>query len=300
MVITSITYRILVNDEDVTANLYPYLTSLSITDNDSDAVDELTLELNAKFLRPAHQDKIKVFIEDQFLGLFYVQKTTIRNNQQLSITASSTDFSSNVKARHQANYDDMTLKQVATKIADRNNLAIRSNMNEPASRFEQVNESDMSFLNRLAKEHNAIFNIKNDTLYFMKKHTDVPEVEIDISLCHTVEITYSNKTLYKSCKATYQNTKLNKNVSIIVGEGEPQLTKQGHFQNDDEARIYAENALKRATKSLAEGSLSIAGKVIFAGSNLTLDNDVYSITKVSHNINSSGWVTACNFSNASL
>lgn len=298
MVIKPIVYRIVVNDKDVTAKVKPYLTSISMTDNDSEQVDELTLELTNKFLRPSYQDKIKLFVGEQFLGLFYVQKTTIRDNRQLTITASATDFSSGLKERRSTHYEDMTLSQVASEIASRNDLAIKSNINDFSLRYEQVNESDMSFLNRLAKENNAIFNIKNATLYFMKKGTEVPSVEIDINSCNTVEITYSNKTLYKSCKVTYQNTKLNKRVSVIVGKGSPELVKQGHFHNDDEARIYGENALTRANKGLSEGNLSIVGQVIFAGSNLTLDNEMYSISKVTHTINNSGWVTSCDFSNS--
>jgi len=298
-------YRIDVNGKDVTAAIKPYLMRLTISDNDKDEADELAIIVSAKFSRPAYKDKIKIFLSNdkntppRFLGLFSVQKTTITNKRQLTIVANGADFDGELKERRHANYEDTTLGELATVIANRHGLAVRTNITEPMTRFEQINESDLHFLNRLAKEHNAIYNIKNATLYFIAKGSEeVPKVTINSDQCEGLEITHSNNTLYKSCKASYQNTKLNKVVSVVVGEGNPQLYKQGHFNSDEEATTFATNALARANKGLIHGSLSKIGQALFAGSQLTLDSEEYTVTKVRHTVeNMTGWKLSAEFDN---
>ncbi len=297
-------YRIVVNGEDVTAAIKPLFIRLTISDNDKDEADELTITVSAKFSRPAYKDEIKVFLSNdkdtppQFLGLFLVQKTTIKNKRQLTIIANGADYSGELKERRHVNYENTTLGAVASDIAARHGLAVRTNISQPVTRFEQINESDLHFLNRLAKEHNAIFNIKNNILYFTKGSQEVPKVTISGGQCDDLEITHSNQTLYKSAKASYQNTKLNKVVSVIVGEGTPQLYKQGHFQNDDEARTYAANALARANKGLINGTLTKTGQVLFAGSELTLDGEECTVKKVRHTVeNLTGWKLSAEFDN---
>lgn len=290
-------YQFIVNDKDVTASIRSHFMSLSLTDNDKDDADELTLTLSAKFKRPNYKDKIKVFLgwgnELKFAGLFFVQSTSIRDNRELTIKATGVDFNGDLKERRCFTYLDFSLGDIAWEIASRHDLEVKTNFEE-SSRFEQKHESDLAFLDRLAKEYNAIFNIKNNTLYFMKIGTEVPNISIDINRCKSSEITYTNKTLYKSCHAIYHNTKLNKKNVVQTGEGKPILIKQGRWHNDDEALIVAKNSLKRANKGESQGSLTTRGEVLFAGSKLELDNEFYEVTKVTHNI-SNGWQTTLDF-----
>jgi len=87
-------------------------------------------------------------------------------------------------------------------------------------------------------------------------------------------------------------------VVVVVGEGHPQLYRQGHFQSDDEATTFAANALSRASRGLVNGNLTKEGQVLFAGSELTLDDSEYTITKVSHTVeNSTGWTLTADFNN---
>jgi len=297
-------YKILVNNSDVTNSVRKYLVSLQITDNDKDDADELTLTLSAKFKRPSNTDNIKVFLgygnELKFAGLFTIQTTSIRDNRQLTIKATGADFNGDLKQRRNLTYPPLgpsnktiTLASVVKKIASRYQLEVKTDI-DINGRFEQENESDLNFLNRLAKEYNAIFNIKNTTLYFMQKGGEVPRIFIDINKCLSSNISYSNKTLYKSCKAIYHNTKLNKKAEVVTGSGKPQLIKEGQWKNDNDALLSARNALTRANKNESNGNLTTRGQVIFAGSKLTLDDEVFQINKVTHNL-SKGWKTTLNF-----
>lgn len=297
MVAEQANYRLDVNGVDVTDKVKPFFVSLRLTDNDGDEADELVLTLSAKFSRPAYGDKIKVFLGSPltFVGLFFVQSTSVRNARELVINATGVDFNGDLKERRQHSYIDVTLGDVAREIAVRHGLNIKTNL-MIGNRFEQKNESDMSFLNRLAKEYNAVFNIKNNTLYFVDQEMDVPSIVVDINRCTESDIMHSNTTVYKSCKAIYHSTKLNKAVSVIYGSGKPVLVEQGKWSNDDDALEAAKNALARANKGKASGSLSMRGQVVFAGSKLTLDKVTYQIKKVTHYVKN-GWSTNLEFKN---
>ena len=299
--VTHPSYRLIVNSKDVTASISPHLISLGLTDNENDESDELRLSVSSKFKRPAYHDQIKVFLGDKqsqrFAGLFYVQKTSIRNNLELTITATGIDFNAELKERRHQRYEGVTLAKLAETIARRHNLQVKSDLNQTIIDVDQVDESDLNLLNRLAKEHGIVFNIKNATLYFVTRALEVPSVTVDIDKCTESEITRSNTTLYKACKAIYQNTRLNKMVTVSVGSGKPVLVKQGHFKNDGEARLFAQNALNRANQGTAEGTLTIPGLVVFAGSRLSLDRNLYVISRVEHAIDNNSWLTSVEFNN---
>lgn len=299
--VTQPLYRVVVNGKDVTSDIVPYFISLNITDNEKDESDELQITVSKKFKRPAYRDEIKVFLGNEtakkFAGLFYVQKTSIQNNRVLTITATGVDFSSGLKERRHQRYEQTPLAGLAGLIAQRHGLQVRSDVDQPILDIDQVDESDLHLLNRLAKEHGCVFNIKNATLYFMHREIAPPVVTVDIDQCTESETTHSSTTHYKTCKVIYQNTRLNKSVTVTVGGGQPVLVKQGHFQNDDEARVFAQNALARANQGTAEGSLTIPGRIVFAGSRLQLDGNVYTITRVEHPVDNNGWLTSLEFNN---
>ncbi len=292
-------FKMVVNGQDVTANIKPYLHAISITDNHSDQADSLSLTVSAKFARPAYDDKIKIYLGRgdslTFLGLFHVQSTTIRDNRELTINATGVNYSSSIKQRYWASYD-ISLTQLITNIAKRHGLAHKIELSEPVNQhFEQRGESDTAFLNRLAKQYNCIFNIKNDTLYFVQDEQQAPEYTIDINKCLSSEITYGETSYYASSKAVYHCTKQNKIIEQWAGGGEPILAVEGQWHTAEEAREAAQKALEKANKAQVQGRLSVAGQVIFAGGILHIDGDQHQITKVTHNVQPA-WVTDVEFS----
>lgn len=296
--VTSIEYKITVNGDDITSQIMPYLKAITLTDYDKDQADELTMELTAKFKRPNYGDEIKVYLgrnrEEilRFMGCFFVQSTTIRNNNTLTINATGVDFGGSLKERRNQSYES-SLISVLMVIAERNGLQLKSDTDHQGF-YEQSNESDMAFLNRLAKAQNMIFNIKNNTLYYMKEKVATPTVALELNDCISSTITHSNTTHYKSCCASYHDTKQNQTITVKTGDETPQLNIQGKYLNQQEAIDAAISSLERANKGQVEGSLTTHGLAIFAGSTLTLSNQEFYISKVTHTI-TEGWKTSLDF-----
>ncbi|RXJ86962.1 phage late control D family protein [Arcobacter sp. CECT 8985] len=304
-------FMILANGKDVTATIQKNLKSLSFHDEVNEKADELNIKVGGEFARPAYQDELKLYLGYEqpytYMGSFLVQTTTRDNKHVLSISATGVNFTNTLKEKRDLTYEKISVKDICKQVAARSGIKLKSDFDDVFVVSQaQSNESDLHFLNRLAKEYNAIFNIKNNTLIFTqkikdeKKNDDLPEYTINADNCVSYSIKHSNKTLYKSCKSTWHDTKENKTQSITVGSGEPVLMNKGNFKNAAEAKAKAAAKLQRANQGLVSGSLSIEGKEIFAGGKLNLvntleDDGEYQIKTVEHTFDQNGWMININF-----
>ena len=298
-------FKLLANDKDVTAELQKEIISISFKDEANEQADELTIKVSGEFVRPNYEDELKLYLgygtDLSYCGLFVVQTTTRESNDTLSISATGVNFSNVLKEKRDITYEKISIKGICSQIADRNVLKLKSDFDDVSIlSIAQSSESDLHFLNRLAADYNAIFNIKNGTLIFThkikenKKNEDLPAYTLSADEVSSISIKHSNKTLYKSCKSIWHDTQENTTKEIIVGAGEPVLINKGNFKNAAEAKLKAQAKLERAVQGLVTGSLSTAGEIIFAGGILNLedtleDDGEYQIKSVNHNFSSNGW-----------
>ena len=304
-------FKIIANGDDVTAILKQNNTSLSFKDEANEKADELTIKITDGFIRPKYEDELQLYLgyglNLTFCGTFKVQSSTWDKHQGITINATSVDFSNVLKQKRDITYEKLSIKDICSQIANRGGLELKCDFDDIfMTSIAQHDESDLNFLNRLARDLNAIFNIKNNTLYFMKKVKDdkkndeLPKYTISANECISISIKHSNRTLYKSCKATWHDTKTNTTKNIIIGDGMPQLIYKSSFKNEAEAKLRADAYLQRANQGIVTGSLSIAGEIIFAGGVLNLidtleDDGEYQIKSVSHDFSGSGWTTSLEF-----
>lgn len=303
-----------INGKDKSKKIMEHLESLTIVDNANNESDTFTLSINGRFKRPKYNDVIKVYLgfddELNFFGLFRVEKST-KTFKGLTISATGINFGESFKVQRNITYERVSIKEIVNQVSNRHQLKNKSDFDDIYITSQaQTNESDMHFLNRIAKEYNAIFNIKNDTLYFMKKikenkkNNNLPKYNIDLNSCgDSPTIEHSTKTFYNSCEVSWHSTKDNKTFKKIVplGGGDPILKYKGSFKNEAEAIVKATAKLERVNQGIIKGSLSTEGIKIYAGGILTLknslddDNIEYQITKVSHSFNNNGWITSVDF-----
>jgi hypothetical protein len=298
-------FKLLANDKDVTDLLQKELISITFKDEANEQADELTIKVAAQFARPQYEDELKLYLgygtDLAYCGLFVVQTTTRESNNTLSISATGVNFSNVLKEKRDITYEKISIKDICSQIANRNVLKLKSDFDDVnILSIAQSSESDLHFLNRLAIDYNAIFNIKNGTLIFThkikenKKNEDLPAYTLSADEVASISIRHSNKTLYKSCKSIWHDTKENITKEIIVGVGEPVLINKGNFKNAAEAKLKAQAKLERAVQGLVTGNLSTAGKIIFAGGILNIedtleDDGEYQIKSVDHNFSANGW-----------
>lgn len=301
-------YFILVaNGQDKSASLVKNLISISFKDEANSKSDEITIKVTGEFQRPSYQDELKLsfgYKEESTIfncGTFIVQTTTKENDNLLTITATGADFASSLKEKKNKTYESMSIGQIVEGVANESGLKTNTDFDEDfVLSIAQSDESDLHFLNRLAKEHNAIFNIKNQTLIFKKKikgankNEDLPTYTINKKDTLSLSIKHSSKTLYKSCKAIWQDTKQNKIKEVLSGSGEPCINMRGTFKDDADAKSKADAKLQQANQGIICGSMGLEGGVYYAGGKLNLvgtleDDDEYQIKSINHTYNNNGW-----------
>lgn len=307
--------KIVVNGADKTESILKDLSSLTVTDYANNNSDQLDIEVIGQYKRPTSSNEIKVYLGYETLKLIGVFKVTEtkKSLKRLQITATGVDFKSNFKVKRNKNFENVKIIDIVKQIAAKYDLKVKCDFDDLYIKsVAQTNESDMSFLNRLADEYNAIFNLKDETIYFVKKVINdkknelLPRYTIDVKKCQDeVLITHSQETHYNSIKVSYHDTKENERKEILIPKdgAEPILIYKGNFTSETEARAKAQAKLEKANQGKVSGTLTCEGEVIFAGGVLKLlnigeDDYEYNITQVKHSFTKSGgWSTSLEFEN---
>ena len=295
-------FKIEVNGKDVTTTVKKHLASLTLTDEAGDATDELVLTFDNLFARPSYQDEIRVWLGYEESGLYYcgayLVQTTEKTQNSLRVRATSTNFAIDLKKKHTRSFENITLCDLVKKIAAENKLKSRCDFKDVFFKhLAQTNESDLHLLTRIAKMYHATFNIKNGMLIFLKrsgKKGSLPLFTIARDEVESYTIKYANKTLYKSVKAVWHNTKENRKEEVLYKSGKPQYILRGQFKSKEEALKRAEGIFNRLNAGIVSGFLTLAGRNIVAGGRLKLigfgeDDGEYSIKRVVHTMDSSGY-----------
>ena len=302
--------RILANDKDVTEHIAKNLISLSFKDEAGIVSDEITLSVYGTFKRPKYKDKLKLWLGYKESGLWYCGSFSVQSSERTesstTITATGVDFSGGLKKKKNRAWEKMSLKEIVEKIAGEHGLSAICDYGEIKITYTgQHDISDLAFLKKLAKDFDAVFNVKDNQIIFLRKGNEgkstIPKASISLSECSSYRIKYSNKTLYGSCKAVWHDTKENTIKEVVVGSGEgEQIKLEQSFKNAAEAKEKAKAKLERANSGIVSGSLEIYGSKVFAGGILSLsnageDSGEYRIKSVNHSLSADSFSTSVEF-----
>jgi len=290
--------------------------SLSFNDEAGVKSDKVTLKVLPNFVRPVPSAKIELsfktlkddeVIEELDCGLFHVQSVTRTNNKALSISATGVEFNETQKEKISHHYKDTKLSSIVNIVAERLGHKVKFQTADPQIKsLNQTNESDINFLERISKQYNVLFSIKNDYIYFVNKNDEtLPVSKIDVSLCSSSSLKHSTKTYYKSCEASFHSIDEAKILKVTVGEGTPVIKIQSAYKDEDDAKLKAQAKLDSINKGTIRGSLSLKGASVYAGTKVELfntyeneDDGVFSVESCTHKYSrGSGWTTSVELEN---
>ncbi len=171
-------FHIEINGQNVTSGLIDRILSLEVTESSGGQSDRCTISIDDRddgVSLAGSGDIMKVKMGYDFMGLVDMGEFTVDEPEvsgwpkHIQITANATPMNSKFKTQHTKNYKDTTLGDIVRTIAARNGMEVQ--ISDKLTSFEykeinQVTQSDMSFLERLAKEHDAVFKIANGRMIF--------------------------------------------------------------------------------------------------------------------------------------
>ncbi|EOU8508428.1 phage portal protein [Escherichia coli] len=174
-------FSISIEGRDITTVLDNRLIGLTLTDNRGFEADQLDLELDdadGKIVLPRRGAVITLALGWKGQPLFPKGAFTVDEIEhtgapdRLTIRARSADFRETLNTRREKSWHNTTIGEVVKEIAARHKLKMalgKELSDKPVEHIDQTNESDGSFLMRLARQYGAIASVKNGNLLFIRQ-----------------------------------------------------------------------------------------------------------------------------------
>jgi len=294
------------------------IASVSFNDCAGSKSDKVTLKMIPEFPRPAPNTKLElifksykndILIEELNCGLFHTQTTSRIDNKILCISATGVEFNSKQKEKVSHHYKETKLSNIIDIVSKRLGHETKFKTTDPfVKSLLQTNESDVNFLERIAKDYNVLFSIKNDIVYFVNKDDEnLPERTIDITKCEkgSPNIKHTTKTYYSSCECSWHDIDEAKTQKVVYGDGTPCYKLKGCYKSQEEAKTKAKAKLLQMNKGTVKGSFSNRGIKLYAGSKVNIintyngeDDGLYSVESCNHSwTRSGGWKVSVEIEN---
>lgn len=213
------------------------IISISLTDKRGFEADELTIELDdhdGALAIPKTGSKITLKLGYQETGLvekgeYLVSEFTASGSpDRLSITARAADLAETLAEQVEKSWHKQTLYQIIETIAKKHKyeyIISKDYQNTKIEHIDQTNESDASFMSRLAEQYDAIATIKNGKLLFIpagesQTASGQPILPTTITRASgdSHSFTYSSSNSYQAVRAYYTDKKTGQKKEVIVNK----------------------------------------------------------------------------------
>ncbi|HHR6052614.1 TPA: phage late control D family protein [Providencia alcalifaciens] len=331
------------NGVNINAQVQGRLISLSMTDNRGFEADQIDIELDdsdGQLALPKRGEKLSLHLGWKNEALIYKGTFTVDEIEhsgtpdRLMIRGRSADFRETLNVKREQSYHQKTLGDIVRTLAERNKLkpVIDNKLDKiRISHIDQTNESDGSFLTRVAKLEGAIVAVKDGNLLFMRQGEGltasgqpIPTMHITRSVGDGHRFSLADRGAYTGVVANWLNTREPKNKKKVEikrkrktsASKEAPKEKQGEYLAGEQGNVltlshtYAtkENA-ERAAKAqwekiqrgvasfsiqLAKGRADLYPEmpITLSGFKPEIDNAEWTLTRVVHTLNDSGFMTA--------
>lgn len=304
-------YKIDANGKDITALIRDRFISLVVTDSAGEESDTATITLDnreGKVEFPPTGATLDIYMgfgkELVFKGVYEVDELEEPlDADTLTIKAKAAKMKSSIKAPKSAVYDDVTFADVVAKIAAAHGYESSVSPEVGVFAFEhidQVNESDMSLLTRLARDVGAVLKPVANKLVAVARGDsksvsgqDLPIIDIADAYNSTGSVSIQERNVYESVTANYFDEATQKSIVYATSSAEPSFAIAKPFKDKAAAKAAAEAMLKekkRGRASLSLGRPLTAEAVAEGRLNLTNHkpsaNGEWLIESVTHSIES--------------
>lgn len=213
------------------------IISISLTDKRGFEADELTIELDdhdGTIAIPKTGSKITLKLGYQETGLvekgeYLVSEFTASGSPDiLSITARAADLAEALAEQVEKSWHKQTLYQIIETIAKKHKyeyIISKDYQNIKIEHIDQTNESDASFMSRLAEQYDAIATVKNGKLLFIpagesQTASGQPILPTTITRASgdSHSFTYSSSNSYQAVRAYYTDKKTGQKKEVIVNK----------------------------------------------------------------------------------
>jgi phage protein D len=171
-------FKVLANGQDITALLADRLESLQVVDKAGLDSDELTITLDDRdgaVALPARGAVLEVSLGYAETGLTRIGRYRVDEvkssgpPQQVSFSGRPADMSGQIKQVRRGAWEAVSLERIVQAVAARNQLQAVCKVKATVARADQMNESDLHFITRLARQYDATATVKGGKLLVLPR-----------------------------------------------------------------------------------------------------------------------------------
>ncbi|KER01362.1 phage late control D family protein [Photorhabdus temperata] len=269
-------FRLEIDNKDISERIQSRLMSLTMTDNRGLEADQLDIELDDadNILQLPSRGNI-LSLELGWHGHPLTPKGKFIVDEiehsgapdRLTIRARSADFRGITNTKREESFHNKKIGEIVRTIAEKNNLiaSIGKDIENIIIHIDQTNESDSSFLTRLAKREGIVASIKNGELIFIRQGQnktasgkDIPTVVINRQSGDNHRFTLADRQAYTGVTVQWQDTrnpKKKQTVSVRSGK-----KYKGEINYKEKREIKLETKQKASMKYTKSKSKS-KGKI---------------------------------------
>ena len=213
------------------------IVSIELTDKRGFEADELTLELDdydGALAIPSTGSKITIHLGYQETGIvdkgeyLFSEFTHTGAPDRLSITARAADLAETLAQQKERSWHKKTLYQIVEAIAKEHGYPYRiaeQYRRETIAHIDQTNESDASFLSRLAERYDAIATVKAGRLLFIpageaQTASGAPITPLTITRASgdNHSFNYSATNSYNAVRAYYTDKRTGRRKEVVINK----------------------------------------------------------------------------------
>lgn len=321
MALQAADYTITLDGRDLTSVIDPRLMRLSIRECRADEADTLDLMLDDSdggMEIPKRGAVLSVAIG--WTGQALVPKGSFTVNEvehagspdTITIRARSASMTKGMGERQEKSWHDQTLDDIVGTIAGRHQLTpqVGKELGKiKIPHIDQTQESDMSFLTRLARRYDAVMTVKDGNLLFMPigqgvtlSGQEVPAIELTRQDGDRHRYHISERENYSAVRAYWYSNGQKKRHSVVVGGEDNHNVKvlPEKYASEAEAEAAAQAEFDRTQRSQATMNYTLAigvpalrpeVPVFVAGFKPEIDATDWLVQEVTHNIDDAGGYT---------
>lgn len=268
-----------VGGRDITALVQDRLTTITVTDNSGDQSDEIEIELDDRgyaIEEPPHGAELTVALGYVGSGLHPVGRFTVDETwpegppDVLKIKGKAADMRAGLKAAKSRAWRETTVGDIVATIAGENGLepAVSDDLAAiPVQHRDQAGESDLHFLTRLGREHDAVAAPKGGKLVFAVPASGqsasgqaLDEIVLDRKDLTNWRGVSADRDSYGTVRARYRLVGENRTAYASAGSGDPTRTLRTTYPDEAAAKSAAEAELARLGRTTGGVELTMPGR----------------------------------------
>ncbi|EFV78947.1 hypothetical protein HMPREF1013_00831 [Bacillus sp. 2_A_57_CT2] len=314
---------ILYNNQDITADIDGFVSTVSFSDNLSGAADDISIALadrerkwmNAWIPKMGASIEASILISEGWdsdkqakrkLGYFEIDDLGIDGPPlKVDVKGISIPESSSLRGTKKTKaWENTNLKKIASDIATANGLRLYFSVQDNPSydRVDQEWQSDVVFLTKICADNGFSVKVANKSITILDDNILESKQEID-TISRTDKSLkrfngrFKQTDIYKSCRVAYTDTKKKKTFTVVFTPKKPPATGRILEVNEEvtseaAAMKLAKKKLREANKEAMTFSIVMSGfKNYYAGQTLKINgfgsfDGKYLITNFSGSIGS--------------